>query len=581
MGHKNGMKRKRVNHSHKASAAPAAPQSASAPPPVATGASVCQAPWCKCFPTSSNLFNFPRPVASSKLESGNKGTREEAEAKARHRQGLFDAFMLQPPFPERAVYCKDHCERDADGEPIKGSILHYSNAPINNNTGDPRRNNEKIKSAPSTFTKAPTSAPSSDVAHRAKRAKARDVTSTTEGDLTKAAARIKHLEEELAKVKSERDRAESLCVALKDAKRNDRATPTYEALVDGELMGSCRSWTNLEPGGLECLVESMVATGLNEAYNDVIKAKSHYKKELLGLGMKDAATLVVAKCALGVNNTILADLFGLSDQRVASDAFKHTLFICCFWAEQILAVVPDLAQLREDALPAFKNSTFTNALLTFDATNTNITKPSSTQGRRETFSDYYGACCGKWEMISTLDGTPAWVSYTFGGRASERDIMCGSDWAKFFKECTEKWKLKGKSGKAIPIICLMDKGTRMEKEVKKEGGKSLTPTQLKDNFVSLKDSARNEHVSKARGHVERAIGRVKRNRILAGAVHHSLLPLLDDIVFFCVFSTHLVAPTEAGEGGDDEAIAACFLDESEDESSGSSSDESMEDTQEP
>ena len=145
-------------------------------------------------------------------------------------------------------------------------------------------------------------------------------------------------------------------------------------------------------------------------------------------------------------------------------------------------------------------------------------------------------------MISTLDGTPAWVSYTFGGRASERDIMCGSDWAKFFKECTEKWKLKGKSGKAIPIICLMDKGTRMEKEVKKEGGKSLTPTQLKDNFVSLKDSARNEHVSKARGHVERAIGRVKRNRILAGAVHHSLLPLLDDIVFFCVFSTHLVAP---------------------------------------
>ena len=64
-------------------------------------------------------------------------------------------------------------------------------------------------------------------------------------------------------------------------------------------------------------------------------------------------------------------------------------------------------------------------------------------------------------------------------------------------------------------------------------------------------------------------------------MHHSLLPLLDDIVFFCVFSTHLVAPTEAGEGGDDEAIAACFLDESEDESSGSSSDESMEDTQEP
>ena len=57
-------------------------------------------------------------------------------------------------------------------------------------------------------------------------------------------------------------------------------------------------------------------------------------------------------------------------------------------------------------------------------------------------------------------------------------------------------------------------------------------------------TAQPQHVSVL---LERAIGRVKRNRILAGAVHHSLLPLLDDSVFFCVFSTHLVAPTEAGE----------------------------------
>ena len=495
MVRKKDKKRKRAGNSHKASAATAAPQSARAPPPVAAGTNVCQAPWCKCFPNSSDSFNVPNQPKESLLNSTSAETRRKAKARALKRRAIIDKLMLKPPYSKRMLYCKDHCERDAGGEPIKGSILHYSKCPIYNDVRDPRRNNEKIKSAPSTFTTPPTSASTSDVVHRAKRARARDVTSTTDGDLTKAAARINRLEEELAKVKRDLHRAESLCVALKDAKRNDRATPTYEALVDGELTGSCRSWTNLEPGGLECLVESMVATGLDEAYIDVIKEKSHYKKELLELGMKDAVTLVVVKCALGVNNTILADLFGLSDQRVASDAFRLTLFICCFWAEQILAVVPDLAQLREDALPAFKNSTFMDALLTFDATNTNITKPSSTQGRRETFSDYYGACCGKWEMISTLDGTPAWVSYTFGGRASERDIMCGSDWSKFFKECTDKWQLKNKNGKAIPIICLMDKGTRMEKEVKKEGGKSLTPTQLKDNFVSLKDSARNEHVS--------------------------------------------------------------------------------------
>ena len=544
----------------------------------------CRAAWCKAHPPAGSYFTIPRPPKadaafylskSSKRHRNAKRVVRRAEKRAEKRaerlaliKKINDEFMIKPPYVEKGVYCKAHCELDTNGEPIEHSILHYSRGPIYNSTSGPRRDNEAIDGHRSMFSIPPSSSSIDSGSRRVGGSRARADVRATGGSLASAAERVLQLGAELGRAKSERGQAESergQAQALLAARRVG-----YKSLLEGELTKSCRAWTNLEPGGLECLVESMLATGMGEAYAEVASTHAHHKNALLDLGMEDAVTLVMVKCALGVNNTILADLFGLRSHRVSGDAFKLTLFICCFWAEQTLAVVPDLAQLREDALPAFKNATFMNALLTFDATNTNINKPSNTQGRRETFSDYYAANCAKWEMVSTIDGTPAWVSYTFGGRASERDIMCGSDWKKFFHECTDKWELKGKKGERIPIVCLMDKGTRMEQEVKKEGGKSLTPTQLKDNFVSLKGSKRNEHVSKARGHVERAIGRVKRNRILEGAFSHAMLPLLDDILFFCVFSTLLVAPTEKGEGGGSDEIAACFPDGSESESEGES-----------
>ena len=116
--------------------------------------------------------------------------------------------------------------------------------------------------------------------------------------------------------------------------------------------------------------------------------------------------------------------------------------------------------------------------------------------------------------------------------------MEDSNWVRVLEECSNAWRPE--SGLPIKIKILMDKGTRMREQVEKEGCECLVPSTVVDGYITIQDIEENEKIAKARGHVERAIGEIKRFNILTGVVHHGLAPVLGDTPFFCCFATHLV-----------------------------------------
>lgn len=91
---------------------------------------------------------------------------------------------------------------------------------------------------------------------------------------------------------------------------------------------------------------------------------------------------------------------------------------------------------------------------------------------------------------------------------------------------------------------MADKGARIEKLCGRPGCSYLVPSKLNDGGLSFKEITSNEIIAKARSAVERAIGRMKYCKILTHGISHQLLPVIDEIVYFCAFVTHFMTCSE-------------------------------------
>ena len=115
------------------------------------------------------------------------------------------------------------------------------------------------------------------------------------------------------------------------------------------------------------------------------------------------------------------------------------------------------------------------------------------------------------------------------------------DWfSKVMEGCVDEDGVKFKPG------MLADKGTRIVKLMDELGAEYWTPSTLGEGAVlTYQEIVENEQISRARGHVERVIGHIKRFRIITAGLPHRLVHLVDEIVYFCTFTTHflyLLAP---------------------------------------
>ena len=133
------------------------------------------------------------------------------------------------------------------------------------------------------------------------------------------------------------------------------------------------------------------------------------------------------------------------------------------------------------------------------------------------------------------------MSKVYGGSASERSILQDSKWEEFYEEFAKKCVREG--GTTFRPDVMADKGTRIRDMVEALGAKYFTPSMLTNGYMTYQDAMRSEYIAKARGHVEKAIGKMKTFDILKTGVHGGLVYMIDGIVYFIDFVTHFFPHT--------------------------------------
>ncbi|XP_065093691.1 uncharacterized protein LOC135714283 [Ochlerotatus camptorhynchus] len=149
-----------------------------------------------------------------------------------------------------------------------------------------------------------------------------------------------------------------------------------------------------------------------------------------------------------------------------------------------------------------------------DCTEIPIQKPTSPEEQQATWSSYKN--CNTFKSLIVIDeaGTVTFVSTLYGGAASDNVIVAKSGIIQKMKEgdCI----LADRGFDATDLLA--EKGVILNKPPRKNG------SQMKENEV-----AQTRAIAKRRINVERVIGLVKRNRILAQKVPHSLFELMPRI----------------------------------------------------
>jgi hypothetical protein len=320
------------------------------------------------------------------------------------------------------------------------------------------------------------------------------------------------------------------------------ASVSFESLTAGEMQGSCKQFAVLSAKGAMAMVEAAEVLGCKELWEEVIADEctkaSLSKTKALTFGFANAAMLVCAKCKLADSFAVLGWMFGLGSgqQGITGLIFKVTLQILNSMLRRTVARVPDVTQVDKDTLPDFKHPMFAEVGATVDASNADTQTSHNPNGDKHSHSKYYGGNCGKYSVAISNDGLPMWISFVFGGRGSESGIMQASNFEEWYREfmrsCVDE------DGEPFDPKVMADKGTKIGDMCQRLGVGYITPSQLVDRDLTAQDLQENELIAKARGHVERAIGKAKRFRILSTPMHHRLLPMIDDILYFCFFASH-------------------------------------------
>ena len=222
---------------------------------------------------------------------------------------------------------------------------------------------------------------------------------------------------------------------------------------------------------LRTWMDMMYAVNLPTCWSEHFKAdEKRFSKIAHNLGFEDACILLAMMSSTGCSQAQAAWASGLSSdhglkhgQVLVGAIYRGTIHVVCYHYSMTVAQHPHLSQLDRDARPAFNTTgvdgdSMEDNLLTLDASNVSIEgKIKNPVGDGASYSAYYSANCGKYEVCSDKAGNPAWVSLVFGGGASEKKIVC-------YEDNFEEWfggfqtAMLGQAGQEFTIGMLADKG---------------------------------------------------------------------------------------------------------------------------
>ena len=163
-----------------------------------------------------------------------------------------------------------------------------------------------------------------------------------------------------------------------------------------------------------------------------------------------------------------------------------------------------------------------------DCTEMFIQKPTDQQCPAATWSDYKHNNTVKLLVAISPQGSIAYISELWGGRASDRHIVTKSSFLSYINP-----------GEQV----LADRGFTVREELLVRGAELVMPPAAKGKSqMTSSDIAKTKKIANARIHVERVIQRLKKFRFLSQVIPITLLATLNDAVVVCAAITNMQGP---------------------------------------
>ncbi len=214
------------------------------------------------------------------------------------------------------------------------------------------------------------------------------------------------------------------------------------------------------------------------------------------ISQKDELLLTLMKLRLGLLHQDLAQRFGLSNSTVSSIFSTWVKVLAATLKESIQMPPPEY--IRPNLPHCFRRYPRLRGIL--DCTEVFIERPRDLKLQAMTWSDYKKHNTIKFLVVITPRGRIGFLSEAWGGRASDKHIVTKSG----FLDTVEPYDLY-----------MADRGFTIADDLLLKRAELLIPPGARGREqMSTADVHKTKVVANLRIHVERAIERLKRNRIL-------------------------------------------------------------------
>jgi hypothetical protein len=234
------------------------------------------------------------------------------------------------------------------------------------------------------------------------------------------------------------------------------------------------------------------------------------------LSVKCELVMVLMKLKLGVTNSFLSCLFGISEGLCSSILNTWKKFL----ADQLRGLVfwPDRAAVTK-AIPRTLATKYPHLRCTLDCSETFIHRPRDLYLQATTWSDYKHHNTLKYLVAISPDGHISFISESWGGRLTDRFIVQQSGILELIEPGD---------------VVLADRGFTIQEDLLyRRATLVIPPPSSGKSQMTRANVVKTKQIANARIHVERAINRLKWFKILSSTVPLTFVPLFDEILIIC------------------------------------------------
>ncbi|XP_019625021.1 PREDICTED: uncharacterized protein LOC109470500 [Branchiostoma belcheri] len=214
------------------------------------------------------------------------------------------------------------------------------------------------------------------------------------------------------------------------------------------------------------------------------------------------------KLRLGVTNTLLCDIFGIS-QGLCSNIINTWIPLLASHLKSLIFCPAKEVILQH--MPQALGKKYPQLRCTIDCTEIFIQKPRLLELQQKTWSDYKKHNTAKYLIGIAPNGMISFLSDGYGGRSSDKSIVHDSG---FLNKVDPKDIILADRGFTIASD-LLQKGARLE----------IPPPSTGVNQQTSEAVAKTKKVANARIHVERAIGKKLKHQFYQQVSKHFLVQL--------------------------------------------------------